>query len=66
MAFTKYALDYLKPKDKSYMVLDDSGLYIEVYPNGKKFWRLRFTHDGVQKKVSLGEYPSVGLKEARL
>jgi len=40
-------------------------LFIEVNPGGKKTWRLRYRLNGSQDKVTLGEYPSHTLAEAR-
>lgn len=31
-----------KPMDKPYKLLDGNGLYLEIGPNGVKFWRYRF------------------------
>ncbi len=56
----------LKPKEKSYMVLDARGLYLEVTPKGSKLWRLRIYQNGKETRRSLGRYPEVSLKEARL
>lgn len=55
----------LAPKKKRYSVLDGQGLYIEVMPTGKKFWRLRKAFGKKEMKRSLGQYPDVSLKEAR-
>ncbi len=52
-------------KEKPYLLKDDRGLYIEVRPSGRKFWRLRLWEDGKEKKKSLGEYPKVSLAKAR-
>lgn len=34
MALTDTALKGLKPKDKSYTLADERGLYVEVFPTG--------------------------------
>ncbi|SFW23163.1 hypothetical protein SAMN05216414_10751 [Nitrosovibrio sp. Nv17] len=34
MALTDTALKALKPRDKTYIVTDDRGLYVEVFPTG--------------------------------
>ncbi|MDR2523354.1 MAG: integrase arm-type DNA-binding domain-containing protein, partial [Synergistaceae bacterium] len=65
MALTELALKNLKPKDKRYLVRDYQGLYIEVNPTGRKYWKVRYMADGQAKKVTLGEYPYISLKEAR-
>jgi len=49
-----------KPKDKSYKVTDDKGLYLEVKPSGVKAWRYRFelVKDGTRKEsvFAIGDY----------
>lgn len=65
MALSETRLRSLKVKDKSYKVADERGLYLEVTPAGGKLWRFRYRVDGSEKKLSLGSYPDVGLKDAR-
>ena len=65
MALTELALKNLKPKEQRYLVRDYQGLYIEVNPTGRKYWKVRYMVDGHAKKITLGEYPYVSLKEAR-
>lgn len=61
----------LKPRDKSYIVTDGDGLYIEVLSNGKKYWRFRIektdkaTGERKHHRFSLGEYPLISLADAR-
>ncbi|MFI3270902.1 MAG: tyrosine-type recombinase/integrase [Pseudomonadota bacterium] len=55
-----------KPLEKIYRIYDTAGLYLEIPPRGKKRWRLKFRMDGKEKKLSLGLYPDVSLKDARL
>jgi len=51
-----------KPKDKSYKVTDDKGLYLEVKPSGVKAWRYRFelVKEGTRKEsvFAIGDYAS--------
>lgn len=54
-----------KPKEKIYILKDEDGLYLEVKPSGKKYWRLRYWLDKKENRMSLGEYPLVSLAEAR-
>ena len=54
-----------KPTDKRYSLYDTGGLFLEVMPTGKKFWRLRYSEDGARRKLTLGQYPAVPLSEAR-
>ncbi|MBI5862777.1 MAG: tyrosine-type recombinase/integrase [Rhodocyclales bacterium] len=44
---------------------DGAGLYLWVYEDGRKYWRLRYWMAGKEKSLSLGVYPEIGLKEAR-
>ncbi|KQD02435.1 tyrosine-type recombinase/integrase [Acinetobacter soli] len=55
----------LKPTDKIYRVIDSLGLYIEVRPNNRKYWRYRFQWEKKTTMMGLGEYPMVMLAEAR-
>lgn len=54
-----------KPHDKPYKLFDGRGLYLIVRPNGAKWWRLKYRHNGKENSISLGTYPDVGLKVAR-
>ncbi|MFX5239051.1 integrase arm-type DNA-binding domain-containing protein [Acinetobacter baumannii] len=54
-----------KPKQKLYRLGDSDGLCVEIKPNGKKYWRYRFQWLKKTQMMSLGEYPIVGLAEAR-
>lgn len=65
MALMETAIKAAKPKDKPYMLWDDRGLWLLIVPGGGKYWRLRYWVEGKEKKVSLGTYPSVTLREAR-
>ena len=54
-----------KTTAKPYKLGDAGGLYLEVTPAGGKWWRLKYRVGGKEKRVSLGVYPDVPLKEAR-
>jgi integrase len=54
-----------KPSDKPRKLADGGGLYIEVAPSGGKWWRFKYRFEGKEKRLSLGIYPDVGLKDAR-
>lgn len=56
----------LQPKGSRYIVSDGAGLSLEVMTSGSKIWRYRYSLHGKQQPLlSLGEYPAVGLKDAR-
>lgn len=54
-----------KPQDKPYRLYDEQGLYLEVQPNGGRYWRLKYRFLGKEKRLALGVYPEVGLQDAR-
>jgi len=54
-----------KPQDKPYRLYDKQGLYLEVQPNGGRYWCLKYRFLGKEKRLALGVYPEVGLQEAR-
>lgn len=62
---TETQIKALKPKDKLYQVADAEGLVIEVAKSGSKLWRLRYRYAGKSVLMALGEYPAIGLKQAR-
>lgn len=53
------------PKDKAYKLADEKSLYLEVRPNGAKYWRMKYRFGGKEKRLAFGVYPETGLKEAR-
>ncbi len=65
MPLTDVAIKNAKPGDKSIRLFDGSGLYLEVSPSGGKWWRFKYRYDDKEKRLSLGVYPDVSLKEAR-
>ena len=52
-----------KAQDKRYRLHDADGLMLEVRPNGKKSWVLRYTEAGKRKDKVLGAYPALSLRE---
>ncbi|HFY0602186.1 TPA: tyrosine-type recombinase/integrase [Legionella pneumophila] len=54
-----------KAENKPYKMPDERGLYLEVAPSGGKWWRFRYRFEGKDKRISLGTYPDVSLKQAR-
>lgn len=62
---TRTQIEAVKPQEKPFKLFDGRGLYLEVVPAGGRWWRFKYRHGGKEKRVSLGVYPDVGLKEAR-
>ena len=44
---------------------DGDGLYLWVYLDGRKYWRLRYWQADKEKSLSLGVYPKISLSDAR-
>lgn len=55
-----------KASGKPQKLFDGGGLHLFVAPSGVKVWRLAYRLAGKPKTKSLGEYPGVGLAEARI
>lgn len=65
MPLTDTAIKNTKPSSKPVRLFDGGGLYLEVSPAGGKLWRLKYRFDTREKRLSLGVYPEVSLKNAR-
>ena len=65
MPLSDTAVRSAKPSEKTQKLFDGGGLYLEVAPAGGKWWRLKYRFGGKEKRISLGVYPDVGLKDAR-
>lgn len=55
----------IKPTERPFRVFDGGGLFLEVRPNGARYWRWKYRFAGKEKLLALGVYPRVGLKAAR-
>ncbi|WP_165831064.1 tyrosine-type recombinase/integrase [Sphingomonas pokkalii] len=65
MALSDIAIRKAKTRDKAYKLYDELGLFLLVSPSGSRLWRMKYKRHGVEKKLSLGSYPEVGLRDAR-
>ncbi len=65
MKLNDVAVRKAKPDTKSYKMSDGGGMYLEVMPNGSKYWRLKYRFGGKEKRLALGVYPDVPLILAR-
>ena len=59
------AIKAFEPSDKIVKHSDGASLFLLVHPSGTKTWVYAYRFDGKQKKLTLGQYPQVSLKEAR-
>jgi len=65
LALTDKEIRNIKAGAKRIRLFDERALYLEVSPGGGKWWRLKYRYAGKEKRLSLGVYPDVSLKEAR-
>ena len=65
MPLTDTAIKKAKASEKPFRMFDERGLYLEVSPAGGKWWRFKYRHSDKEKRLSLGVYPDVSLKDAR-
>lgn len=62
---TATAVRNAKPQDKIYRLSDGGGMYLEITPQGGRYWRLKYRHAGKEKRLALGVYPQTTLAKAR-
>ena len=65
MPLTDTKAKQAKPKEKTYRLSDEKGMYLEITPKGGKYWRLKYRFSGKEKRLALGVYPDTSLKRAR-
>ena len=65
MALTDTTIRNAKPGPKPIKLGDEKGLFLLLQPTGGKLWRLKYRIAGKEKKLGLGRYPDVSLKQAR-
>ena len=53
------------PEKPRFRLADAGGLYLEVAQTGSKRWFWKYRIDGKEKRLALGRYPEVSLKDAR-
>lgn len=54
-----------KHADKAVKLADGGGLYLELHPNGSRYWRMKYRFGGAEKRLAFGMYPEVTLADAR-
>lgn len=65
MSLSELKCKNAKPKEKAWKLTDGQGLYLEVMPNGSKYWRLKYRFLNKEKRLAIGVYPNVSLATAR-
>jgi integrase len=62
---TNKKIDGAKPTAIPYKLTDAHGLYIIILPSGTKSWRYLYKHENKHKTKTFGQYPLIGLADAR-
>ncbi len=65
MKLTDAFLRNIKTTGKAQKHPDGGGLYLYVSPPGGKLWRMDYRFEGKRKTLSMGDYPTVSLADAR-
>lgn len=64
MTVTDKDIFALQPKTRVYKHSVGNGLYVKVFPDGGKFWRIKYRFNGRETVYSVGAFPKVSLKNA--
>lgn len=64
--FTDKKIKALKPKEYAYDVREKDGFAIRVFPSGKKSWAFIYTYGTRKRRMTLGDYQTMTLAEARI
>jgi integrase len=65
MKLTNITCKNAKPKEKPYKITDGHGMFLQIMPNGSKYWRLKYRFGGKEKRLAMGVYPDITLQMAR-
>ncbi|MDC0238486.1 Arm DNA-binding domain-containing protein [Gammaproteobacteria bacterium] len=69
MGLTELKVRKAQPREKMYRLSDQKGLYLQVNPNGSKYWRYKYRlrKNGRLREtlLALGTYPEISLAIAR-
>src|SRR3546814_15483511 len=63
---TATAIRNAKPADKAVRLFDGRGLYLEVTPTGRRYWRLKYRYAGKANRLALCVYPAVSSQATRV
>ncbi|HFC93542.1 MAG TPA: DUF4102 domain-containing protein [Leucothrix mucor] len=65
MSLTAKAVDQAQSTGKQRKLYDGDGLYLIISPTGYKSWRYKYHINKKEKSLTIGKYPTIGLKKAR-
>jgi len=61
-----YLIEKAVKKNKVYSISDTDGLSLFIYPSGAKIWKYRYSFNQKRNWFSIGGYPTISIKEARV
>ncbi|WP_118185724.1 tyrosine-type recombinase/integrase [Paraburkholderia phosphatilytica] len=64
-SLTPAKLNAAKPKNSTYKLADGGGLFVRVSTAGTRTWCYAYTFGTKRREVTFGQYPEIGVKEAR-
>ena len=64
MTITDAEIQALKPKNRPYKISIGKGAYLQVWPNGTKYW-LKYSLNGKESVYSLGVFPKISADAAQ-
>ena len=59
MPLTNETCKNAKPAEKPKKLSDANGLYLEIMPNGAKYWRMKYCFTSKEKRLAIGVYPKL-------
>jgi len=62
---TQKTIDATCPGESRRRIFDGDGLYLEIDPSGRRWWRFKYFIAKRERRISLGTYPEITLKVAR-
>lgn len=62
---TEMQVKNARSKERDYKLADSEGLYLYVTAKGHRSWRMKYRFAGKERRLVLGAYPDLGLREAR-
>lgn len=65
MALTLDVATLSEPRLLPYRLSDGGCLFLEISPNGGKYWRFKYRFQGKANTISCGIFPAVSIEDAR-
>lgn len=65
MTLSDLQIKKLAPRNARFEISDGKGLSLRIMPTGKKSWVFRYMIDGTARRMTIGNYPTMPLSEAR-